>query len=163
DGRAKSWSSRGLHVATLGLPGIFVFLAGRPYARIVGNLGDRDLPPAFVARHARVAIDLDVDHDRALDLARVDERGADLVDRARRTDDHAGVARGIVDGADDRGLMRKRRGIRTGASGTVRRAFAADHAVDLCLPRCLLVTRAAGPGRIGTEALERIAQRDQRL
>src|SRR5207247_6835537 len=55
-----------------------VALAGLAHALCCGHGRDGDVPPGVVTRDRRVAIDLDVDHDRARHLLRGDERLAEL-------------------------------------------------------------------------------------
>src|SRR5437867_6047444 len=67
-------------VAPLLLLRLLVALARVSYARGLRRCRDGDLPPALVARHGHVPIDLDVDHDGPLDLLRGGERVAQLRD-----------------------------------------------------------------------------------
>src|SRR4051794_38073974 len=82
-----------------------VALARAAHARVVGDLGHRHVPPALVVRHARVAVDLDVDDDWAVGAPRARERSPHVI-RIPRPDEPRAEAFGV--GREvDRELRRK--------------------------------------------------------
>src|SRR5438093_1468646 len=97
--RTRSELIANARAASSQVPPLFLLSLLVALARIADGPGlrrrrDGDFPPAFVARHGDIAVDLDVDHHSALDLLRRGERVAEL-GYAASANDVGAQARGV--------------------------------------------------------------------